>query len=752
MTELFSLEAESQTQILTRSLLELERAPAAADHLEICMRAAHSLKGAARLVGITPAVGIAHVMEDCFVGAQRGAIMLDSERIDLLLEGVELLHQTAAPPSGTTADALQAAADGFTSRLTLLLANAPVVAEAPTADAADPARPDAADPMRPDAPAPVAVGRAEASAAAKVVEARRVLRVTAENFDRLLSLAGESLVESRHLKPVLGSLQRLRRLHQNGAAMLERLREPLSRAAAERHVWTALEELRSWLADCGAELSSRLEVLEGIDSRSTDLARRLYDEALACRMRPFGDGTTGFAKMVRGVSRSLGKDARLEITGEATPVDRDLLETLEAPLAHLLRNAVDHGIEPPSDRIAAGKSKEGTIRLEAGHSAGTLRIVVEDDGAGIDPERLRAAIVALNLAQPPVAEALTDAELLEFLFLPGFTMKTTVTEISGRGVGLDAVRSVIKQVQGAIRVTTRLGQGTRFELRLPLTLSVLRTLLAEIGGEAYAFPLAQIMRTLKLPRQAIERLEGKPHIRADGRLISLVNATQVLGGQAAPAEPNIVSIVLIADADMAYGLVVDRFLGERETVVQPLDPRLGTVADIMAAGVMEDGTPVLIVDVADLMRSVEKVAAAGLVDVPPDSASAAESRPSKRILVVDDSLTVRELERKLLEHAGYAVATAVDGMEGWNMVRAARFDLAITDVDMPRLDGIELVRLIKQHPELGTLPVMIVSYKDDEMDRERGLDAGADYYLPKAGFDGNTLLRAVRDLIGEPVA
>jgi two-component system, chemotaxis family, sensor histidine kinase and response regulator WspE len=748
MTELFRLEAESQTQLLSESLLALERTPTAADHLEACMRAAHSLKGAARLVGISPAVVVAHAMEDCLVAAQRGAILLGSERIDLLLEGVDLLSRTASSPADSAGNDLQADADRFTARLAALLTQG----GAPTADVA------AGQPVAPAMPAnaPAAlhpVQPFDASPASRPEE-RRVLRVTAENFDRVLGLAGESLVQSRRFKSALAPLSRLRRQYQDGAAMLERLGEMRSRSPFDAHAHTALEEMRAWLADCRDQVATQFAMLEVLDNRSTDLARRLYDEALACRMRPFADGVAGFPKMVRNLARSLGKEARLQVVGEATEVDRDVLETLESPLSHLLRNAVDHGIEAPAARLAAGKPVEGLIRLEASHAAGVLQILVSDDGQGVDPDRVRTAVVVRNLAQPAVAETLSEAELLEFLFLPGFTMKQTVTEISGRGVGLDAVRSMVKQVRGTIRITSRAGHGTSFELRLPLTLSVLRTLLADVGGEAYAFPLAQIARAATWRRREIELIESKPHIRFEGRLVGLVNAAQVFGGPP-PADQDVVSIVLLGEADEAvYGLIVDRFLGERETVVQPLDSRLGTIADILAGGVMEDGTPILIVDVEDSIRSIEKMSAGGTLRAAaaPPSPTALQLRPRKRVLVVDDSLTVRELERKLLDQAGYVVETAVDGIEGWNMVRSGRFDLTVTDVDMPRMDGIELVRLIKGDPNLGSLPVMIVSYKDEEMDRRRGLEAGADYYLPKAGFDDDTLLQAVRDLIGEAAA
>jgi len=378
-----------------------------------------------------------------------------------------------------------------------------------------------------------------------------------------------------------------------------------------------------------------------------------------------------------------------------------------------------------------------------------LLVTVSDDGGGVCPERVRGAIVQKKLTMPATAEKLTEPELLQFLFLPGFTLKDTVTEISGRGVGLDVVQNMVKSVRGSIRASTQVGRGMRFQLQLPLTLSVLRTLLVEVAGEPYAIPLSQITRTLKLPRDKIEVLEGRHHFRLGEQQVGLLTAQQVLDcGQPKPATDEL-PVVVLGDKQARYGLVVDRFLGERELVVQPMDPRLGKVKDISAAALTEDGSPVLIVDVDDMVRSIEKLVTGGVLVPVQDNRLEFATRKQKRVLAVDDSLTVRELERKLLASRGYLADVAVDGMDGWNAVRSGHYDLVITDVDMPRMDGIELATLIKKDPLLKSLPVMIVSYKDRDEDRLRGLEAGADYYLTKGSFHDETLLQAVVDLIGE---
>jgi two-component system, chemotaxis family, sensor histidine kinase and response regulator WspE len=763
MLELFRVEAENQAAILTSGLLELERGHGAPQQLEILMRAAHSLKGAARIVNLQAAVRVAHVMEDCFVLAQHGKLALRQPEIDLLFRGVDLLLHISKYTEANIARWETDHAEEIRVFLNSLAhltpaAKTPALAANQAATHTEAVPPDASsgtcqpessslpatiEPAPPEAPS-------QAVATRKHDTPERVVRLTAENLNRLLGLAGESLVESRWLRPFADSLQRLKRQHTELSATLDDLRqrfsEPHSPEAAEQQ----FNELARKVAGCQQFLAARLQELDLFDRRSAQLTQRMYLEVLRTRMRPFSDGVRRFPRMVRDLARTVGKEVRLEIIGENTQVDRDILERLESPLTHLLRNAVDHGCEMPEERQHAGKPPEGTIRLEARHSAGMLLVTVTDDGAGVQAERVRETILKRNLAVPAVAGKLTEPELLQFLFLPGFTLKETVTEMSGRGIGLDVVQNMVRGVRGNLRVTTQPGRGLRVQLQLPLTLSVLRALLVEVAGEPYAFPLTQISRALKVQPERIETLESRHHFRFDGQQVGLLAAHQVFDCGESKPPGNDLPVVVLGDRNARYGLVVDRFLGERELVVQPLDSRLGKVKDISAAALMEDGAPVLIVDVDDMLRSIEKLLSEGLLDQGQRNSLELTARKQKRVLAVDDSLTVRELVRKLLANRGYLADVAVDGMDGWNAVRSGHYDLVITDVDMPRLDGIELAALIKKDPHLKSLPVMIVSYKDREEDRLRGLEAGADYYITKGSFHDETLLQAVVDLIGDP--
>lgn len=810
LLDLFRMETETQAQVLGDGLLALERTPTDASRLEACMRAAHSLKGAARIVGVDAGVALAHVLEDAFVAAQRGALAIDVPVIDRMLQGVDLLMRLAHPPShdpGWAQGAGKAEIDAYVAAFTEALAGltndaAPEPAsQAPQHPARETGNGDAHGEAFLDEDAafdyagygagttgPIeaieAIGASRevplASASAGGLDhvgkrdelrgdgpdvvrrdkpdgadnASRALRVSADSLDRLLRLSSEALVASRWSQPFAQSLLRLKRHQHEAGDALDRVSAALEgvadRADENRQMLlAALADLRRALGVGGQLLAEQIHELDQFDRRSTQLSQRLYDEALACRMRPLDDRLGGFARMVRDLGRSLGKPARLEIRGADTQVDRDILDQLEAPLGHLLRNAVDHGLESPALRAAAGKPAEGVITLSARHSAGLLLVSVADDGAGIDLERVRAAVVARGLAAPETAQRLDDNELVEFLMLPGFTLRSTVTDISGRGVGLDAVRAMVAQVRGTVRIEHAPGRGTKVILQLPLTLSVMRSLLVEIAGEPYALPLANLSRTLALPRERIDMLEGRPHFTLDGRQIGLVSAQQVLCGSEPSAAPGDQPVVVFGDGESRYGLAVDKFLGERMLVVQPLDARLGKLPNIAAGALNEDGSPLLIIDTADLVRSIAKAVETGSLERLPVRVAQTGGRGRKRVLVVDDSLTVRELERKLLAARGYDVSVAVDGMDGWNAVRSETFDMVITDVDMPRMDGIELVTLIKRDARTADLPVMIVSYKDREEDRQRGLDAGADYYLAKGSFHDDALLRAVVDLIGE---
>ncbi|GJI98863.1 hypothetical protein RugamoR57_55810 [Duganella caerulea] len=747
MLDLFRMEAESQTQILTDGLLAMERLKDDAGAVESMMRAAHSIKGAAAIVGLEVVVQLAHGMEDAFVAAQRGKLALTPNRVDALLAGVDLILQLSRLQDSGVEGWL--GANAALIRKTLdTIANIAFLPE--PANLAPPA-----PPMPSPVPAPVpspAPAAPEASAAAAeeappiAPRAPAVLK-TAQNFDRLLSLASESRINAHQMHPFIQDLQRFKRNQSSLFALVEQLHEAIansSDAGLKEKSLLALQKthpLKQFVLEHIADI-------EAYERRLLAVSQNMVDEVLTLRMRPFRDGVQAFPRMVRDLARGMGKEVQLQIIGEDTLVDRDILAKIESPLNHMLRNSVDHGMDTPAGRIAAGKPGAGIIILEAKHRAGMLSIEISDDGRGVDLEKIRAKVVERKMASEQMAASLSPAELLEFLFLPAFSLKESTTEISGRGVGLDIVHETIRAQNGTVRIESELGVGFRTCITLPLTQSIVRALVVDIKGEAYAVPIVQVERVAKVPRAAIHTLESKQFFDLGGEHLGLVSASQVLELGDTDTGSDELAVVVIGSGARRYALVVQGIRGEQSLAVQALDPTFGKMRDISAAALLDDGEPVLILDVPDLLLSIDKLLHEGGLHQLTRSDQAGR-RKTKRILVVDDSLTVREMERKLLLGRGFLVDIAIDGIDGWNVVRSGDYDLVITDVDMPRMDGIELVTLIKKDIHLHKLPVMIVSYKDRPEDRARGLSAGADYYLTKGSFHDETLLDAVSDLIGE---
>ena len=736
----FRTEMESSAAALSAGLVELEGGGATASTLDKLMRAAHSLKGAARVVELKGVVELAHAMEDRFVAAQHSAKSIASSEVDLLLRGadqfsaianlgVEQLHPTATRQAGELSalakqiEALAAAAAGA-------LATAPSVEAQPATRALAPSAESKATPPEGEA---------------------RVVRVAAESINRLMGLAGESLVEARRVQGLSNGLAQLKQRH---AALREALNdlEQLLREANTEALAGRLSEAKERAQECRSALAQRTADFEAYSRRADDLSDRLYREAQKTRMRPFADGLQALPRSVRDLSRQLGKSVRLEISGEKTQVDRDVLESLEAPLNHLVRNAIDHGVETGDQRRAAGKTEQARLSVEAHHRAGMLCIKVSDDGRGIDPSSVARRALERGLITEQMSASLSESELMDFLFLPGFSTAQALTDISGRGVGLDVVRSAVTAMGGNVAVSSELGRGTTFLLELPVTRSVLRAILVEIAGEPYAFPLLKIERVVRVPFDSAKTMEGNQYIVLDGRNIGLVRGEQLLRLELRETTGSELCVVVIGDSKQQVGVVVDDFLGEQDLVVRPLDARLGKVQDLAAAAILADGTPALIVDVDDLLRSVERLIDAGRLERVRANAGPVQERPQKRVLVVDDSITVREVERQLLVNRGYAVDVAIDGADGWNSVRSSQYDLIVTDLDMPRMSGIELVRAIKRDARLQSIPVVIVSYKDRPEDRLKGLDAGANYYLTKSSFHDDTFVNAVEELIGAPGA
>jgi two-component system sensor histidine kinase and response regulator WspE len=716
---LFAQEVDDKCASMERVLLALEQAPDRLELIAPLMRAAHSIKGAARAVRNEDAVALAHAVEDRLSAVQKAGVAVDEAVLELALRCVDGLRHLGH-------DRPEAAALATALRQEL-----------------------AAPAGKPDEPARRATDALVGASYIDVEDTDPVLRVRASHLGQLVALAGTGMVENRRLQPFGERQQRLRRELGEMQRRIDELHHELGAPGPQTGVGAHLAGLRQQLSHSRLQVNQWLDEFGAYQRESADLTERLYHGAARTRLRPFADVADAYPRMVRDLARRLGRKAHLVLRGEQLLVDRDVLERLDAPLTHLLRNAVDHGIEAPAARLAAGKPEEGTITLTAAYRAGMLAIEVADDGAGIDFERVRARLRELRGLGDAEAKALDAEALSDALFTAGFSTREDVSEISGRGVGLDVVRQMLKQLEGSVRLDSIAGAGTRFHLVVPISRAVTRAVVVGVAGEVYAFPLLRIERLLRAEEGEVQRREGMHYVATLGQNIGLLDLAEVLGLQSRAARGGHHDIVVIAQEGRRAGFLVETVLGEFDLATRPLDPRLGRVADVSAMALLPDGQPVVMLDIEDLMHTALERERAQQ-PLPADGEAAAPR--FRRVLVVDDSISVRELVRQLLVGRGYEVQVCVDGMDAWAKLRDWACDLVVTDVDMPRMDGIELTRSIKQDPRLRSLPVVIVSYRDRPVARARGLAAHADAYLTKSDFQEHGFLDVVQQLIGDAEA
>lgn len=744
--KLFQNDLVEQSLTLSQGILALEK-QCSAELLEELMRAAHSAKGAARVVRLEPIVRIAHEMEEVFVLLQNQELVFSEKLCDVLLFCTDLLEKITKIATDEVVGWVKS------KESTFFKATDDIKAARSTTEDREEIKQEKSESVEqdllallpsscnlPDIPQDLPEEVVETTKFDRFEEeSKGELKIAAKSINRLMGLAGEALVESRRLTPFLEGLVEVR-------ASIGHLQENLIAKTAVDRSDPFIHQTKERIAVFEERLASCISEMEVFFRRHINLSEKLYREVIASRMRPFVDGTAGFARLVRDVSRSLGKKIELVIKGEKTPVDREILEKLEAPLGHLLRNAIDHGIETPEERKKLGKDEEGQILLEAKHRGGMLFIMIQDDGRGLDVEGIREAVVKKGFLAPDTAQNLSSQEVLEFLFLPGFSTKHQVSDISGRGVGLDVLQSMVQEVGGSMNTVTEQGVGTIFTLRLPLTLSVIRALIVEVANEPYAFSLSRLDSVLHLEKEQIFTVQGKQVFQKDGENIGLIAASQVLGVQETRQSFQELSVVVLRDQQLGvFGVVVDRILGEKDLVVQELDPGLGDIANISAGAVMESGDPCLILDVDDMIHTIHQLLSTGTLQKT-ISRKRVDSL-MKKVLVVDDSITVRQVETELLEQLGFVVDTAVDGADAWNLFRKKEYDLVVTDIDMPRMNGIELTRRIRSDPSYSHIPIVVVSYKDRSCDRQEALKAGANSYVSKTSFQDQGLIRAVESVM-----
>ena len=792
----FRAEVDERLASLSAGLLQLESNASPRQLIAGLFRDAHTVKGSARMMGLTMVLQTAHAAEDLLGALRDGRFQVRRDYVDLLLATVDGIGRSISSPAGAVDDyltelgvALRGALDGDEPVTVPRMAQPMPLAAAVPAKSARAARSSkaaasdgSAAPLAPATsvllvpgttpvpltlePLPVmaAVGAMGALAdgfgnlggAALMPPGERggeravdSVRVTSQRVYDLLDVVGEAELDARRVEQnaekvvayAADQKRWLRALRDAVAASAGSL--PSDVEAAMYHVMSVTDQMQS----SGHQLRELVE-----DARGRLALVR--DGAMGLAMVPVRRVVAAFPRLVRDVASSTGKDVRLSLLGEDVELDKKVLDGVADALKHLVINAVDHGCETPDERSALGKSPRATVTVSAKAAGGTVVLEVSDDGRGIDEDKVRATAIERGLLT--VGSTLSGPQLFQLLFLASFSTSETVTSTSGRGVGLDVVKTAVDDLGGTIDVFSELGAGSRFVLTLPITLGVLRCLIARVGNERYAVPVPAVIESLSLRDVAVDNVAGVPVVIRHGVAVPLLDLGAALGVPG-DREPRAALVVRNSGVSDLIAWSVDRLEGELELVVKDLGSFVGRLPLVTGATIDGDGSVVCLIDLREISGRAGGTGhiggsahLGGATHV--DDGAEPESTPTigrkARILVVEDSVGVRELERVILESAGYDVVTAVDGLDGIARLRAEPADLVLSDVEMPGMDGFTLTRTIRRTRGWEQVPVVIMTSRGDESDRRAGLEAGASAYLLKSDFDQTELVDTVRRLVG----
>ncbi len=717
LREVFREEVEESLETLVQALDHVIVAGGGlAEALQIAMRTTHNVKGAARVAGFSAIEQLAHAMEDVLVVFRDQEKPLGEALCESLREGVVVIRQLV------DGEAVEERSQALIATLTGKAkpkARGKAKKKKKKKKASSRAKTSVEVPSQAQAQDEVEVGIEVASPA---FGTRRLgsVKVAPERLDHLMAFSGDFLslharMENRHL-----DLEAFRGI---------------------------FEETRSDLPDSARLLVDALGLkLDGVVRaaheelyRFSYLTQEFSAAIKQVRMQPLRDSVGQWRRTVDGVASELGRKVRLKTEVDEIEVDRQILDGLRDPMMHLLRNAVDHGIEPPEARVAKDKPSTGTVLVSAEVAGTMIAIDISDDGRGIDLEAVRRRGAEVGLIEAGEGEK-EDRELLEMIFSPALTTAAQVSHLSGRGVGLDVVRGRLNDLGGHVRVVKpRLG-GTTIRLVIPSTLVSTKGLLVRAGEITYALPIAHVASALQVLTADVKTTASGPMVqRSNEPPLSLRWLTSLMQAPRAP-DPSALTVVVVSVAETRIGLVVDEVVGDSEFVTKPLPWNFSRLRGVVGATVLGDEDLAIVVDVPGLLHAVRQKEAGRT-----DAVRMPQPGRKPRILIVDDSVTSRTLERNILQAAGYDVTVAVDGEAGWEAMQAGSFDLVVSDVEMPRLDGFGLTRRIRA--EFGDIPIILVTSLDRQEDIAEGAAAGADEYLPKGRFDQRILLEAIGRLL-----
>lgn len=808
LRSLFQAESEEYLQSLDEGLLRLERNPQESATLEEMFRAAHSLKGTARMLGVGGVETLAHQLEDELGKAKRGRTQLTAADIDRMYVGVDGIRRFAeSAVTGKPADLdlqrvlgqLRGAIPPDAPRPVEEMARRypePQEEPAPPPLPVEPAPAIAYAPPKlpfqnfldrrfevkaPEEPPPPAEPASAPETAPAVTEAEIVseapqgtdnnarpeefriqtMRIPPGRLDALMTLASELTVTTNRVERGLSTLEDMGEFwdewHKELAAFRIQSSRWLGTWQSQRHGIEA-QQLEQFQTE-------ELERLQRLQALWTHLRETLYEDATRLsfvadqldegirniRLLPLTTIFGLYPRMVRDLSRSQAKEIQLIIQGAETSADKRILEEMKDPLMHMIRNSIDHGIEPAQEREQAGKPRQATILLRARQTATNVVIQLQDDGRGLDEAAIVRTALRRHLRTQEQLDAMTDEEIHNLIFAPGFSTNALVTDVSGRGVGMDVVRTNVERLKGSIRVDSVPGKGCTFTIYLPLTLATTRVLLVEVQGYAFALPVESVYGLIQLDPADIFTIEGRQTFVRDGEAIPVVALSGLLeirhpsGGppkRQRRAGSNLICAIVTNGAEKV-GLLVDDLLDEQEVLLKPLGPLLKRVRNVSAVTILGAGEVCMILNVQDIVRSSQRVRQTAFET--PQAVAAAPRR--KVILLAEDSITTRTQEKRILESAGYEVVTAVDGADAFQKLPTREFDAVVTDVEMPNMNGLDLAQRIRQDKKYQEMPIILVTSLASDDDKQRGAEVGANAYITKGTFEQKVLLDTLRRLV-----
>ncbi len=710
----FVEEARDHLARLGEGLAALDAGRADPEGVNALFRSAHTIKGSSRMLRLASITEIAHRLEDVLGAMRDGSLAYSAPLGQLLYRALDQLADLVDRLAQGGDGASLPAPDGALCQALAQAAGPAAPGEEASAAPAEPI--ESAEPPA----AAVAVAAPEPR-----LQAAETVRVRLSKLDELIKLMGE--VVSSH------------------ARMRERL--------ADIH---ALERsLAASLGDGAAQgLRQFARLLKDDVQAQEALMDELHDKTLLMRMLPLAIVLEPAARLVRELARSVGKQVECSIGGTEIELDRQLIDKLSDPIIHLIRNAIDHGIELPAARAAAGKPAQGRLRLSARQDGGWVVIEVADDGGGIPVAAVREKAVKKGLLSAEKAAALTDQEAIDLIFLPGFSTSSIITDPSGRGVGMDVVRqTVLDELQGAVGIETRPGQGTTFSLRLPMSLAMMRVLLVQAHGLPWGFTAQHVVELQRVPAQALMQVAERQVVIVRNEFVPVVPLAELLRvpAPAAPAggpgaqerHPGLLLVVLQVRSEK-IAVQVDGLLDERDMVIKPLPPHLRRLPLVSGMVITGRNEMVNVLHAPALLEQARRLRGQGVQA----GAAAHASATPYRVLVVDDSLNTREIEKDVLQAYGYHVTLAEDGVDGLRKAMEGEFDAILTDVEMPHMDGFTLTARLREEDRYRDTPIVIITSREKEEDKRRGMQVGADAYIVKGDFDQNNLVETLRTLLG----